>query len=89
MTNSTANKPVQQLRDGAIRAAIWANQGQENRTFYSVTISRTYKEGEEYRDSNSFSGADLLKLSRIAAKAYDAIAELRAGRDEPENGASE
>jgi len=71
-----ANKPVDTLRDGAIKATIWANPSQKG-TFYSVEFARTYKSGEAFKESRSFSGAEPLQLARLAAKAYDAIAELR------------
>lgn len=74
---SSSRKPIQQYRDGAIRAAIWANASEKG-TFYSVTITRTFKEGEKYKDSASFSGVELLRVSRIAALAYDYILAKRA-----------
>lgn len=74
-TQST-RKPIK-LRDGAISAAIWANESEKG-TFYSVTISRTYKEGEIFRDINSYSGTELLKVARLASLAYDYIASKRA-----------
>lgn len=76
MTSSN-RKPIQQYRDGAIRAAIWANSSEKG-TFYSVTITRTFKEGEKYKDSASFSGTELLRVSRIASLAYDYISAKRA-----------
>ena len=41
MTTSTKQKPVETLRNGSIKAAIWANQTEKGVTFYNVTISRT------------------------------------------------
>ena len=70
------NKPYATLRDRAIRATIWKNTG-ERGDFYSVDFSRTYKDAQdEYRDSSSFSGTDLLKVSRLALKAYDLIEDV-------------
>jgi hypothetical protein len=74
---TTKTKPIRTLRDGAIKAAIWKNPS-DNGHFYSVHFSRTYKDGEQLRDADSFSGTDLLKLAHLAGKAYDAIAKLRA-----------
>lgn len=76
MSNSTANKLSSNFateRSGPTRVK------RTTPSTASLFISRTYKEGKEYPDPNSFSGADLLKLGRIAAKACDAIVELRAG----------
>ncbi len=84
MTTSTNQKPAAKLRDGAIVATLWKKEG-ENGVFFNTTISRTYKDGETFKDTNSFSGAELLKVSRIAAKAYDLGLQLRAEARDAEN----
>lgn len=72
-----ANKPIDTLRDGQIKATIWENFG-EQRNFFSVTFTRTYKdEAGKYRDSDSFSGTQLLRLAHLATRAYDRAVELR------------
>lgn len=76
--STSSKKPATQLRDGNLKAAIWANEGTEKGTFYSVTFSRTFKDENGYHDANSYSGVELLKLARLATRAYDRIAELRA-----------
>lgn len=74
---NSAQKPAITLRDGAIKAAIWRNE-KEDGAFYSVTFSRTYKNGEgKYADANSFSGAELLRLAQLATKAYEHAHGLR------------
>ena len=76
MSNATKQRPVETLRDGAVKAAIWKNEG-ENGTFFNVTFARTYKNGDgNLHDTDSFSGTQLLKLARLADKAYDRTAEL-------------
>lgn len=77
MTKKTKQqqRPVETIRDGAIKAAIWRNEGEKG-AFFSVTVARTYKgEDGELHDSDSFSGTQLLQLARVLGKAYD-----RAGR---------
>lgn len=77
------NKPTETIRDGALKATIWKNQS-ENGTFYSVDLSRTYQDEQgNYHDSHSFSGSELLRIARLAHKAYDLIADLRAAQNEP------
>lgn len=76
MTSTTKNKPLQTLRDGAIKASIWQNASEKG-AFYSVEFSRTDKSGEVFKDSGSFSGSDLLKISRLAEAAYGFIANQR------------
>ncbi len=76
MTTKT-NKPAQTLRDGNIKATIWRNDGDKG-PFYSVQFFRTYKDSEDnYQDTDSFTNGELLKLSHLGIRAYDAIATLR------------
>lgn len=75
---STNEKPLLTIRDGALKATIWANHSEEGKTFHSVTFSRTYTGTDgNPKSANSFSGGDILKIARLADKAYDHIAALR------------
>lgn len=76
--------PLKTLRDRFLKAAIWRNESKKG-PFYSVTVERTYKEGDEYRSSHSFQGRDLLAVSQLLVKAYDEILELEAADYEAEN----
>ena len=80
-----ANKPIDTLRDGRLKATIWKNPG-ESRSFYSVNLTRTYQDGAgNYQDSDSFSNSELLRIARLAGQAYDRVNELRAAdREAPE-----
>jgi len=71
-----SNKPIDTFRDGFLKATIWKNTNDKG-DFYSVDLSRTYKDGEDLKDTHSFNSGDLLKVARLAGKAYDRIAELR------------
>lgn len=78
MTQNQNSKPVETIRDGAIKASIWKNEGEKG-PFYSVKITRTYTDDAgNYHDSDSFSGSELLRVARLAGKAYDRASELRA-----------
>lgn len=90
MSKKTKTRPVETLRDGAIKAAIWRNES-ENGDFFSVTFARTYKDSQgDLQDTDSFSGTQLLRLARLAEKAYDRTAKLtkdaRAKDDENDEG---
>ena len=73
---TTQNKPISTLRDGPLKATIWANFGDKG-TFYAVEFSRTYKTDDGYKNASSFSGSEPLQVARLAQQAYDRIAELR------------
>lgn len=76
MNNST-NKPVSTLRDGSLSATIWSNPSEKG-TRYSVNLSRVYTDKEgTLKDSDSFSGSEVLRVSRLARLAYDEILSLR------------
>ena len=78
MTQKANSKPLATIRDGALKATIWKNEGEKG-PFYSVRITRTYTDEQgNYHDSDSFSGSELLRVARLAGKAYDETAALRA-----------
>lgn len=61
------NKPIHDMTIWPVRAAIWANETEEGDTFYNVTFQRSYKVGEEWKNSDSFALDDLLKLEKLAS----------------------
>jgi len=72
-----ANGPADVLRDGNIKATIWKNE-RENGPTYNTTFARTWQdESGAYRDSHSFSGTELLRVSELARGAYARTNELR------------
>lgn len=77
MKNKKTNKPADNIRDGALKATIWKNDG-ESGSFYTVQFSRTYTDSRGgLRDADSFSGPELLRIAHLAQKAYDRTRELR------------
>lgn len=71
------NGPADVLRDGNIKATIWKNE-RENGPSYNTTFARTWQdESGAYRDSHSFSGSELLRVSELARGAYARTNELR------------
>ena len=73
---SPASKPALTLRDGAIKATIWKNQS-ENGEFYSVTLTRTYKDVDcNFHDVNSFTGAQNLQAAQLHIRAHAYIGEI-------------
>ena len=58
-------QPVDEIRLGRIKAAIWENET-ENGIRHNVTISRLYKDGDDWKDSPSFGRDDLLVVAKVA-----------------------
>ena len=66
-------KPEKKFNCGSISASIWANSkvvNGETVKLYSVTINKAFKEGDEWKHTNSFNIEDLPKVALVATEAY-------------------
>lgn len=65
-----ANKPVQEIRLGRIKAAIFENQT-ESGPRHNVVVGRLYKaDGEEWKTADSFGRDDLPLLAKVVDLAH-------------------
>jgi hypothetical protein len=64
-----ANAPVHEVRLGSIKAAIWLNDT-KNGSRHSVKITRLYKDGDEWRTTDTFGRDDLPLVEKVAAMAH-------------------
>lgn len=70
------NKPVHQIRLSAIRAAIWLNASEKTgESWFTVTVTRSYKDKEQLKDTNTFRRDDLPIVSKVVEMAYTWIWE--------------
>ncbi len=76
MANATSSqpreskvRPVHEVRLGRIRAAIWQNQT-DTGIRHNVTLSRLYKDGDDWKDSTSFGRDDLLQVAKVCDQAH-------------------
>ena len=59
-----ANQPAFKFRLGLITATVWDNDG-----FYSVDLSRSYRDKEgNWQNTMTFSHADLLNIAKCAER---------------------
>ncbi len=49
----TKQQPAHEIRMGAIKATIWENQTTAG-TRHNVTVSRIYKDGDEWKQTETF-----------------------------------
>ena len=71
--NATAAKaPVHEVRFGRITAAVWEN-ATENGVRHNVTVTRLYKDGNQWKDSGSFGRDDLPLVIKVLDQAHDWI----------------
>ena len=78
-------RPVHELRLGRIRAAVWENSTQ-NGTRHNVTVSRLYKDGDDWKDSTSFGRDDLPLLAKVVDLAHSWIFEQSVASNGQANG---
>ena len=70
------SRPEKKFKCGPISASIWA----EDKTvesgvikFHSINITKVYKDGDEWKHTNSFNTEDLPKVALVANEAYKYI----------------
>jgi hypothetical protein len=85
MNKTTKDKPVHEIRLGAIRAAIWKNDT-ETGARYNTTVSRLYRDGEEWKSAESFGRDDLLVLAKVVDHAHSWICEQQVQESDRERG---
>ncbi len=68
----TKQQPVHEIRLGSIKAAIWENQTTAG-TRHNVTVCRVYKDGEEWKQTESFGRDDLPLLAKVLDRAHSWI----------------
>lgn len=72
-----SDKPIEKLRDGLITATIWRNQTQGG-DMYAVSIIRSYKADDDWKQSTSYTPRETLRVANLARRAYDRIEQLKA-----------
>ena len=69
-------QPVEEVRIGSIKAAIWRNEGESGPRF-NVTFQRLYRtEDGKWQSTGSFGRDDLLVLKKVADAAHTRVMQL-------------
>lgn len=64
----SASKPEKTIKVGGVQIAIWSNETNKG-TFQSITIDKSYKDGETWKRTKSFKATDLVKIQLGIAEA--------------------
>ena len=63
--------PVHRIRAGAVQASVWNNTSEALKTeYFTVSFSRRFRQGEEWKESKSFHRNDLPTLAKVANDAH-------------------
>jgi len=70
------SRPEKKFKCGPISASLWAeDKTMENGVvkFYSINITKAYKDGDNWKNTNNFNAEDLPKVALVADEAYKYI----------------
>lgn len=56
-----ASSPEHTVKVGGIQLSLWANDSGKG-VYHSVTIDKSYKDGDSWKKSKSFNPTDLMKV---------------------------
>jgi len=75
-TKMAENKPVHTVRIGTTRASVWKNEGKKG-TWFNVSVTRSYLDGNDWKETSQFRPDDLLVLAKVADLAHTWCVENR------------
>jgi len=78
------NKPVHEIKLGRIKAVIWGNEADGGGIRHNVQIRRLYKDGEEWKQSDSFGRDDLPLVAKVSDMAHTWIHQRAKDEVKPE-----
>ena len=58
---AASSKPEKTVKVGGIQLSIWANDTGKG-VFHSITIDKSYKDGDSWKRTKSFKPTDLMKV---------------------------
>ena len=64
------NQPAAKFRIGYVTATVW-----ENDKFFNVVLSKSYKDGEEWKDTDQLGSGDLLNAAKCLERAEEFISK--------------
>lgn len=65
-----AGQPAAKFRIGLVTATVWRNEN-----FYNVTLVRSYKDGPDWKETDSLGHNDLLNAAKVLQRAEEYIAD--------------
>lgn len=76
----TNTQPVERIRRGSLAAAIWANDSDSGRTFYSASFQKTFRDADQkWHNLQSYNLSDLPALAVLIDETYRRVCELISG----------
>ena len=73
-------RPAHEVRLGLLRASIWRNET-ENGPRFNTSFSKSYRDGDQWKYTESFGRDDLLPLAKLADLAHTWIFSQAQSKD--------
>lgn len=70
-----SNKPVDSLEQYPVSIALYEREN-ENGKWLNADVSKTYKDGDQYKKTRNFSMNDMLKLNALVPQAINRMQEI-------------
>ena len=70
------SRPEKKFKCGPISASLWAEDKTMEKgvvKFYSINITKAYKDGDNWKNTNNFNAEDLPKVALVTDEAYKYI----------------
>ena len=67
---ANANQPAAKFRLGNVTATVWLNN-----QHYNTVLSKSYKDGDEYKDTDQLGTGDLLNAAKVLQRAEEFISQ--------------
>jgi hypothetical protein len=65
-----SNQPAAKFRIGYVTATVWLND-----KHYNTVLSRSYKDGEDYKETDQLGTPDLMNAARLLQRAEEWISQ--------------
>jgi len=62
------NQPSAKFRLGYVTATVWKND-----EFYNVVLARSYKDGDDWKESDQLNAGDIMNAVRVLQRSEDFI----------------
>ena len=72
-TKKNSNKPVEKFQLRGISASVFENTTDDGTVYHKVSITRTYKDGNEFKSTSVFSRDDLPVVELLTKQAWVSI----------------
>jgi hypothetical protein len=79
-------RPAHEVRIGRIRATVWRNHSDQHGAWYSVSITRAFKQGDQWKSAVTFGKDDLLVVAEVSRLAFHWVAQQLGGNGTEGNG---